>query len=188
MSPYRVRSTWLGLALSSLVLLIGLSATAQASTSQCSMIETEAQLTRANKAVENGQAKELIWWDQASVKLRQAGRSGSLAQLRLHHPPKGRSHLAFDYGCPAVLEISHAKHVYACEPDAGRMENVCKKRWYYAGSKERRIRIDQPFQVRVPSDPDQAVDLSVHLPNLFIPEHYVLDEDWGTTNTLRFTG
>ncbi|HMJ72267.1 MAG TPA: hypothetical protein VK471_02755 [Solirubrobacterales bacterium] len=159
-----------------------------ASQSECSIIENEAQLERANQAVENGSVQELAWWGQEHFQLRHAGRSGSLITLRLHHPRQGRSHLAFDYNCPAVLEISRAKRVYACEPDSTTMRIVCKKRWYLAKSSERIIRVNRPFKVHVPTDPDKAVSVSVGIKTLFIPEHYALEGNLGTTNVLRFTG
>lgn len=183
----RARKFSLSLALAS-VLLLGVSTTAQASQGECIMITTGQQLERAEQAVESGTAEEITWWGQEGIKLRQAGRSGSLVQLRLHHPPQGRSHLAFDYNCPAILEIDHAKRVRTCQPSSAQMRIVCKKRWYYTGTKERQIRIDKPFKVRVPTDPNKSVSLSVQIKPLLIPGSYVLEGTFGTTNSLRFKG
>lgn len=154
--------------------------------SACSAIKTRQQYQHANAAIAAEEVKELVGWGQFNIKLRALARKGSLVTLGLRHAKHGNSHLAFNFGCPAVLEISHSKLRYTCEPEPSVMRIVCKKRWEFMNFKTRTVRLNRAFKIRVHGR-DHAVDVRVSVPNLLIPGRYVLD-GFGGTNELRFIG
>ena len=153
----------------------------------CTALRSEAQLERANDAVEAGSLKELDQWGQYSIRLKQVSRHGAATKLRLLHAKQGESHIAFDHHCPAVLQVTTAERQETCEPDPVKERITCLKRWFVTGTKERWIKIDQPISLHIVAGPDRIVAVDIATDPWFIPGRYVLNVV-SQTPTLKYGG
>jgi hypothetical protein len=175
----------LGLCLLCLMAAVGASGAAAAS-APCRAIRSEAQLEHVNKLVQQEETvQELDSWGQHSIRLSQVSRHGAATKLRLVHAKQGKSHIAFDYSCQAVLVVATYKRQETCEPDPVAEKVTCAKHWFTTSKKETWIHIDRPISLHIPTGRDRATTVEVAMVPWFIPGKYVLNVE-SQTPALRY--
>lgn len=170
--------------------LLGASATpsgASTTLAPCRAILNESQLEHVNELIERGAIQERVIFGPRSIRLETVSRHGKSTKLHAIHARHGNAQLAFEYNCPAILEVSVSKRVEICAPNSVKEKIVCEKRWIYIGKSHRWIHLDEPIHLNIAASRDRMVSVGLTMYAWFIPGHYALQPD-AHSSELRFGG